>query len=74
MREDATSRIFGFVDDLFFQAKIQETARKLNVKVEFVKPNRPDRTDQTQRRRKTFADHLRSEQQQREAALASFQS
>ena len=31
------SRIFGFVDDLFFQAKIQETARKLNVKVEFVK-------------------------------------
>jgi CheY-like chemotaxis protein len=34
---DATSRIFAFVDDLFFQAKIQETARKLNVKVEFVK-------------------------------------
>jgi hypothetical protein len=24
---DATSRIFAFVDDLFFQAKIQETAR-----------------------------------------------
>src|SRR6266567_2664947 len=37
VREDANSRIFGFVDDLFFQAKIQETARKLNVKVEFVK-------------------------------------
>ena len=37
MREDANSRIFAFVDDLFFQAKIQETARKLNVKVEFVK-------------------------------------
>jgi CheY-like chemotaxis protein len=36
-REDATSRIYSFVDDLFFQAKIQETARKLNVKVEFVK-------------------------------------
>ena len=35
--EDANSRIFAFVDDLFFQAKIQETARKLNVKVEFVK-------------------------------------
>jgi CheY-like chemotaxis protein len=35
--EDAASRIFAFVDDLFFQAKIQETARKLNVKVEFVK-------------------------------------
>ncbi|MGA2695305.1 MAG: hypothetical protein ABSE92_04555 [Terriglobales bacterium] len=35
--EAANSRIFAFVDDLFFQAKIQETARKLNVKVEFVK-------------------------------------
>ena len=31
------SRIFAFVDDLFFQAKIQETARKMNVKVEFCK-------------------------------------
>lgn len=37
MKEDANSRIFAFVDDLFFQAKIQETARKLNVKVEFAK-------------------------------------
>src|SRR5207245_10402761 len=36
-RDDATSRIFASVDDLFFAAKIQETARKLNVKVEFVK-------------------------------------
>jgi CheY-like chemotaxis protein len=36
-REDSSSRIFAFVDDLFFQAKIQETARKLNVKVEFAK-------------------------------------
>jgi len=35
--DGANSRIFAFVDDLFFQAKIQETARKLNVKVEFVK-------------------------------------
>jgi len=34
---DSNSRIFAFVDDLFFQAKIQETARKLNVKVEFCK-------------------------------------
>jgi hypothetical protein len=35
---DATpARIFAFVDDLFFMAKIQETARKMNVKVEFVK-------------------------------------
>ena len=37
VREDATTRIFCFIDDLFFQAKIQETARKLGVKVEFVK-------------------------------------
>lgn len=40
MREDAASRIFVFVDDLFFLAKIQETARKLNVKVEFVKSDK----------------------------------
>jgi hypothetical protein len=38
--DDATSRIFAFVDELFFQAKIQETARKLNVKVEFVKTDK----------------------------------
>jgi hypothetical protein len=36
-REDAPTRIFAFVDDLFFLAKIQEVSRKLNVKVEFVK-------------------------------------
>src|ERR1700756_1500591 len=39
-RDDANSRIFAFVDDLFFLAKIQETARKLNVKVEFVKSDK----------------------------------
>jgi hypothetical protein len=33
-------RIFAFIDDLFFLAKIQETARKLNVKVEFVKTDK----------------------------------
>ena len=37
---DATSRIFAFIEDLFFMAKIQETARKLNVKVEFVKTDK----------------------------------
>lgn len=42
--DDANSRIFAFVDDLFFQAKIQETARKLNVKVEFCKSEK-DLTD-----------------------------
>jgi CheY-like chemotaxis protein len=38
--EDANSRIFVFIEDLFFMAKIQETARKLNVKVEFVKTDK----------------------------------
>jgi CheY-like chemotaxis protein len=37
---DANSRIFVFIEDLFFMAKIQETARKLNVKVEFVKTDK----------------------------------
>jgi CheY-like chemotaxis protein len=47
-REDANSRIFAFVDDLFFLAKIQETARKLNVKVEFLKTDKDllDRVEQ----------------------------
>jgi hypothetical protein len=39
-RADSNSRIFAFVDDLFFLAKIQETARKMNVKVEFVKTDK----------------------------------
>jgi hypothetical protein len=37
VREGATTHIFCFIEDLFFLAKIQETARKLGVKVEFVK-------------------------------------
>ena len=37
VRLDAPTRIFCFIDDLFFQAKIQETSRKLGIKVEFVK-------------------------------------
>ena len=36
-REGAPTKIYAFVDDLFFLAKIQEVGRKLNVKVEFVK-------------------------------------
>lgn len=44
---DANSRIFAFIEDLFFMAKIQETARKLNVKVEFVK-NDKDLMDKMQ--------------------------
>ncbi len=42
IREDAPTRIFCFIEDLFFQAKIQETARKLGVKVEFVKGDNKD--------------------------------
>jgi hypothetical protein len=34
---DAPTRIFCFIEDLFLQAKIQENARKLGIKVEFVK-------------------------------------
>ena len=38
--QSAETKIYCFVDDLFFNAKIQETARKLNVKVEFVKTDK----------------------------------
>lgn len=38
--EPVISRVYAFVDDLFFLAKITETARKLNVKVEFVKTDK----------------------------------
>lgn len=37
IRQDAPTRIFCFIEDLFLQAKIQETARKLGIKVEFIK-------------------------------------
>ena len=37
VRADAVTRIFCFIEDLFFQAKINETAKKLGIKVEFVK-------------------------------------
>lgn len=40
VRENAPTRIFCFIDDLFFLAKIQETARKLGVKVGFVKADK----------------------------------
>ena len=43
VREDAPTRIFCFIEDLFFLAKIQETARKLGVKVEFVKGDKESR-------------------------------
>ena len=37
VKDDSPTRIFCFIDDLFFQAKINETSKKLGVKVEFVK-------------------------------------
>ena len=37
---DAPTKIFFFIEDLFFLAKIQEAARKLGVKVEFVKADK----------------------------------
>lgn len=38
--EDAPIRIFCFIEDLFFLAKIQETARKVGVRVSFVKADK----------------------------------
>jgi hypothetical protein len=35
--EDAPTKIYFFIEDLFFIAKIQETSRKLGVKVAFIK-------------------------------------
>src|SRR5579864_16976 len=35
--DDGITRIFAYVDDLFFVTKITDTAKKLNVRVEFVK-------------------------------------
>ena len=37
IREDAPTHIYFFIEDLFFLAKIQETARKLGIKVGFLK-------------------------------------
>lgn len=36
-QDDSPARIYCFIDDLFFIAKIQETSRKLGIKVAFVK-------------------------------------
>jgi CheY-like chemotaxis protein len=40
VREDAPVRIYCFIEDLFFLAKIQEAARKIGVKVAFVKADK----------------------------------
>jgi hypothetical protein len=48
IREDAPTFIYCFIEDLFFLAKIQETARKLGVKVEFVKGDKETLTRLTE--------------------------
>jgi hypothetical protein len=48
IREDAPTRIFCFIEDLFFQAKIQEASRKLGVKVEFIKGDKESLTRLTE--------------------------
>ena len=40
IREDAPTRIYFFIEDLFFLAKIQETSRKLGIKVAFLKADK----------------------------------
>lgn len=40
MREDAPTRIYCFIEDLFFLAKIQEVSKKLGIKVAFIKPDK----------------------------------
>ena len=40
IREDAPVRIYFFIEDLFFVAKIQEAARKMGIKVEFAKSDK----------------------------------
>jgi len=48
VKENSPTRIFCFIEDLFFLAKIQETARKLGVKVEFVKGDKETLTRLTE--------------------------
>ena len=45
--EGTPTKIFFFIEDLFFIAKIQETARKLGVKVAFIKNDKESITELT---------------------------
>ena len=45
--EDAQTHIYFFIEELFFQAKIQETAKKLGVKVAFIKNEKDALADLT---------------------------
>ena len=40
IREDAPTRIYCFIEDLFILAKIQEVSKKLGIKVAFLKPEK----------------------------------
>ncbi len=48
IREDAPTRIYFFIEDLFFLAKIQEVSRKLGVKVGFLKADKETLTRLTE--------------------------
>ena len=50
MREDAPTRIYCFIDDLFILAKIQEVSKKLGIKVAFLKPEKDVITKLTETR------------------------
>ena len=54
--ETAAPKIYAFIDDLFFLAKIQEISRKLNIKVEFLKTEQDvmDRVGQNGDRKPTL--------------------
>ncbi len=50
MREDAPTRIYCFIEDLFILAKIQEVSKKLGIKVAFLKPEKDIVTKLTETR------------------------
>ncbi len=50
MREDAPTRIYCFIEDLFILAKIQEVSKKLGIKVAFLKPDKDIVTKLTETR------------------------
>jgi len=43
VREDAPTRIYCFIEDLFFLAKIQEVSKKLGIKIAYLKPEKDDK-------------------------------
>jgi hypothetical protein len=50
IREDAPTRIYCFIEDLFILAKIQEVSKKLGIKVAFLKPEKDVMTKLTETR------------------------